>query len=102
MELVPKTQGVVSAIKQTKFAISLARRGKVPPPFPPHVAENVGEARALRDLVRTQGRAIDPQGHVSKMWARFSASDDALPKGRSISGEVDPARRKTRQKQLEN
>ncbi len=55
-ELVPKTQGIVSAIKQTKFALKLARKGKVPPPFPPHVAENVKEARALRELVQEQGR----------------------------------------------
>jgi succinate dehydrogenase / fumarate reductase iron-sulfur subunit len=55
-ELVPKTQGIVSAIKQTKFALKLARHGKVPPPFPPHVAEKVKEARALHDLVREQGR----------------------------------------------
>jgi succinate dehydrogenase / fumarate reductase, iron-sulfur subunit len=55
-ELVPKTQGIISAVKQTKFAIRLARKGKVPPPFPPHVAENVGEARALHNLVREQGR----------------------------------------------
>ena len=57
MELVPKTQGVVSAIKQTKFAISLAKHGKVPPPVPPHVADRVQEARALHELVHTQGRA---------------------------------------------
>jgi succinate dehydrogenase iron-sulfur subunit len=55
-ELVPKTQGLVSAIKQTKFAIGLAKRGKVPPPIPPHVAAEVGEARALYDLVKQQGR----------------------------------------------
>src|SRR5215208_6372530 len=55
-ELVPKTQGVVSAIKQTKFAIGLARRGKVPIPFPPHVAEDVKEARALHNLLKDQGR----------------------------------------------
>src|SRR5438477_6802656 len=55
-ELVPKTQGVVSAIKQTRFALGLARRGKVPPPFPPHVAENVKESRALYNLVHEQGR----------------------------------------------
>jgi succinate dehydrogenase / fumarate reductase iron-sulfur subunit len=54
-ELVPKTQGVVSAIKQTKFALGLALKGKVPPPFPPHVAKNVREARRLHDLVREQG-----------------------------------------------
>jgi succinate dehydrogenase / fumarate reductase, iron-sulfur subunit len=55
-ELVPKTQGVISAIKEVKFALKLLRHGKVPPPFPPHVAENVREARALHDLVREQGR----------------------------------------------
>src|SRR5438445_1614699 len=55
-ELVPKTQGVVSSIKEIKFAMSLARRGKVPPPVPPHVAEKVDEARALYDIVSTQDR----------------------------------------------
>jgi succinate dehydrogenase / fumarate reductase iron-sulfur subunit len=55
-ELVPKTQGTISAIKQIGFALNLAKHGKVPPPFPPHVAANVREARDLRDLVREQGR----------------------------------------------
>jgi succinate dehydrogenase / fumarate reductase iron-sulfur subunit len=55
-ELVPKTQGIVSAIKQTGFALKLARKGKVPPPFPPHVAADVKEARELRELVQQQGR----------------------------------------------
>jgi succinate dehydrogenase / fumarate reductase iron-sulfur subunit len=55
-ELVPKTQGIVSAVKQTRFAIGLARKGKVPPPVPPHVARDVGEARRLRELIREQGR----------------------------------------------
>jgi hypothetical protein len=55
-ELVPKTQGIVSAIKQTKFALGLAKRGKVPPPIPPHVAKDVGQARALYNLVKEQGR----------------------------------------------
>jgi len=55
-ELVPKTQGVVSAIKQTKFALDLARKGKVPPPVPPHVADRVKESRALYNLVKEQGR----------------------------------------------
>src|SRR5256885_8762852 len=55
-ELVPKTQGVVSSIKQTGFAIGLARKGKVPPPFPPHVADRVNESRMLYDLVKLQGR----------------------------------------------
>ncbi len=55
-ELVPKTQGIVTSIKQMKFAMGLAVKGKVPPPFPPHVAANQKEARALFDLVKEQGR----------------------------------------------
>ena len=62
-ELVPKTQGIVSAIKQTKFALELARHGKVPLPFPPHVAEDVGEARRLYNLVKEQDRP-GALGHV--------------------------------------
>ena len=56
-ELVPKTQGLVEAIKQTKFALSLARRGKVPTPFPPHVAKDVEESRALYNIVKKQGQS---------------------------------------------
>ncbi len=62
-ELVPKTQGVVSAIKQMKFAMGLMRHGKVPLPFPPHVAEEVDEARALYNVVKQQGRD-GALGHV--------------------------------------
>ena len=76
-ELVPKTQGVVSAIKQTRFAIDLAKHGKVPPPVPPHVAENVDEARRLYDLVKLQGRdgaAGIVQGE--RAIARYERHDD--------------------------
>jgi succinate dehydrogenase / fumarate reductase iron-sulfur subunit len=55
-ELVPKTQGIVSSITQMKFAMGLARHGKVPPPGPIHNAERVDEARALRKIVQEQGR----------------------------------------------
>ena len=55
-ELVPKTQGFWEAVKQTGFALKLARHGKVPFPFPPHVAKDVKEARQLRELVQEQGR----------------------------------------------
>jgi succinate dehydrogenase / fumarate reductase iron-sulfur subunit len=55
-ELVPKTQGLISAIKEAGFAFQLAKKGKVPPPFPPHVAADVKEARALRQLTQQQGR----------------------------------------------
>ncbi len=62
-ELIPKTQGYVSAIKQLKFGVSLARHGKVRPiPFP-HTAKDVGEARTLRKLVNEQGR-LGAAGHV--------------------------------------
>ena len=54
-ELVPKTQGLVAAIKQTRFALDLAKKGKVPPPVPPHVAKNVRQARQLHDLLQQQG-----------------------------------------------
>src|SRR5262249_23009672 len=53
------TQGIVSAIKQTRFALELARKGKVPPPFPPHVAKNVKESRQLHDLTQD-----GPQGYL--------------------------------------
>ncbi|CAB4689144.1 MAG: 4Fe-4S dicluster domain-containing protein [Actinobacteria bacterium] len=55
-ELVPKTQGVLASIKQAKFALELARHGKVPPPFPAHVAKNVKESRRLHGIVARQGR----------------------------------------------
>ena len=35
--------------------MGLAVKGKVPPPFPPHVAEGVKESRQLYDLVKEQG-----------------------------------------------
>ncbi len=54
-ELVPKTQGIVESIKQARFALGLARKGKVPPPFPPHVAKDVRESRRLHELLRDQG-----------------------------------------------
>ncbi|MEI8105861.1 MAG: succinate dehydrogenase/fumarate reductase iron-sulfur subunit [Actinomycetes bacterium] len=53
-ELVPKTQGIIESIKQAKFAVGLARAGKVPTPFPPHVARDVRESRRLHDLLREQ------------------------------------------------
>jgi succinate dehydrogenase / fumarate reductase, iron-sulfur subunit len=56
-ELIPKTQGYISTIKQAKFAFGLARHGKIRPiPFPPHTADRVKEARALYNLVKEQGR----------------------------------------------
>jgi succinate dehydrogenase iron-sulfur subunit len=62
-ELIPKTQGYVSAIKQLKFGMSLAKHGKVRPIPVPHTAKDVVEARNLRKLVREQDRD-GALGHV--------------------------------------
>jgi succinate dehydrogenase / fumarate reductase iron-sulfur subunit len=62
-ELVPKTQGVVSSIKQMKFAMSLIKHNKAGIAFPPHVAEDVGEARKLHRIVHAQDR-LGYVGHV--------------------------------------
>ena len=53
-ELVPKTQGILGALKETKLALSLFKHGKLP--LIPHVAENVQEARALYEVVKAQDR----------------------------------------------
>ncbi len=66
-ELVPKTQGVVSSIKQMKFAINLARHNKAGLEFPPHVAKNVERgARPAQDRARSgsSGRARPRAGRA--------------------------------------
>jgi succinate dehydrogenase / fumarate reductase iron-sulfur subunit len=83
-ELVPKTQGVVSSLQQIGFAMNLLRHGKVPPPVPPHVAKDVGEARALYDLVKTQGRdGADGIVQVEKplMHLEFDSEEERDPYG---------------------
>jgi succinate dehydrogenase / fumarate reductase, iron-sulfur subunit len=85
-ELVPKTQGIVSAIKETKFALSLAKRGKVPPPFPPHVAENVQEARKLYDIVKVQGRSgfagiVQGERALSRIEEHYDQGAEAAARG---------------------
>jgi succinate dehydrogenase / fumarate reductase iron-sulfur subunit len=62
-ELVPRTQGIVSTVKQMKFAMSLMSHNKAGLAFPPHVARDVGEARALHKLVHDQDRQ-GALGHV--------------------------------------
>ena len=76
-ELVPKTQGIAKSMKEVKFAMGLLKKGKVPPPFPPHVAKHVEEARALYDLVKhdgEQGAAGIVQGE--KALGRLEHHDD--------------------------
>jgi succinate dehydrogenase / fumarate reductase iron-sulfur subunit len=97
-ELVPKTQGIVAAVKQTKFALDLAKHGKVPIPIPPHVAENVEQARALYDIVKTQDRdgalgivqgehALGRIEFVQEHGDHGDASDARLPE---IEPDVEP------------
>ncbi len=62
-ELVPKTQGIAKSVKEMKFAMGLAKKGKVPPPVPPHVAKHVEESRALYDLVKHEGGRGGASGH---------------------------------------
>jgi succinate dehydrogenase / fumarate reductase iron-sulfur subunit len=80
-ELVPKTQGVVSSVKQMKFAMNLARHGKVPPPFPPHVAKDVGESRKLYNIVKAQDRQgaagiVQGERALSRLEHAHGASKD--------------------------
>jgi Fe-S oxidoreductase len=93
-ELVPKTQGVVSAIKQTGFALSLAKHGKVPPPVPPHVARDVDEARGLYELVKEQGRdgalgIVQGERGLARMEYLHEQDSDRVPASR-VAPEVTP------------
>jgi succinate dehydrogenase / fumarate reductase, iron-sulfur subunit len=86
-ELVPKTQGIAKSVKEMKFAMGLLRHGKVPPPFPPHVAKDVDESRALYDLVKRQDRGGVKgivQGEHALERLEFEQSGDA---GRDPYGE---------------
>jgi succinate dehydrogenase / fumarate reductase, iron-sulfur subunit len=98
-ELVPKTQGLVSAIKQTKFALGLLKHGKVPPPVPPHVADRVDEARALYKLVREQGvRGSAGIVQGERAIARIEQMTDGGSHGgwgSRDSAEITPGRRET-------
>jgi succinate dehydrogenase / fumarate reductase iron-sulfur subunit len=92
-ELVPKTQGVISAIKQTKFALALAKHGKVPPPFPPHVAKDVKESRALYNLVKEQGRdgaAGIVQGEHALGRIEFTEEASAKERDPEVQPGVEP------------
>ena len=85
-ELVPKTQGVVSSVKQMKFAMNLARHSKAGLEFPPHVAKDVKEARDLRKITKAQDRQ-GALGHVqgeralSKLKHGYDPSRDPYAPG---------------------
>jgi hypothetical protein len=91
---------VISAIRQTKFALGLFRHGKVPLPVPPHVADRVDEARALHKLVREHGRhgaAGIVQGE--RALARIEHMTDGGSHGgwgSRDSAEITPGRRETK------
>jgi len=59
----------------------------VPPPFPPHVAKDVKEARALRDLVRMQGREgaagiVQGEHALAQIEHVLDADPDSAPASR--------------------
>jgi succinate dehydrogenase / fumarate reductase iron-sulfur subunit len=87
-ELVPKTQGIVSSIKEMKFAMGLLKHGKVPVPIPPHVAEGVKESRALFDIVKSQDR----QGAMGIVQGEHALSrlEHAGPDAAELPGEKEP------------
>ena len=88
-ELIPKTQGYVSAIKQLKFGASLARHGKVRPVPIPHCAKDVNEARNLRKLVREQDRR-GASGHRAGR-ARARELEHGTRRRRVARGDLRPA-----------
>jgi succinate dehydrogenase / fumarate reductase iron-sulfur subunit len=99
-ELVPKTQGIVSSIKQMKFAMTLAKHGKVPPPVPPHVADKVDEARALHELVAAQDRRgylghVQGERAIARLELAVEEDPDAASASRD-SADVTPGKRPTR------
>jgi hypothetical protein len=72
--------------------MSLARRGKVPIPIPPHVAPNVKEARALYNLVKEQGRdgaAGIVQGEKGIAYIEFA--DEHTEPGTGPASRIEPA-----------
>ncbi|HEX9416739.1 MAG TPA: succinate dehydrogenase/fumarate reductase iron-sulfur subunit [Gaiellaceae bacterium] len=93
-ELVPKTQGYISTLKQARFAAGLMRHGKARPvPFPPHVAEDVKEARALYNLVKQQGRdgaAGIVQGEKALGRIEFVEEEGAEVNAPEVQPSVEP------------
>jgi Fe-S oxidoreductase len=85
-ELVPKTQGVVSSVKQMKFAMKLITHNKAGLSFPPHVARDVGEARALHRLTQEQDRQgflghVQGEHALSKLVHGYDAGRDPYGPG---------------------
>jgi hypothetical protein len=83
-----------------KFAMSLAKHGKVPPPVPPHVADKVDEARALHDLVQGQDRRgflghVQGERGIARMELAVSEDPDHGAASRD-SADVTPGKRPTR------
>ena len=104
-ELVPKTQGIVSSVKQMKFAMNLIKHNKAGLAFPPHVAADVGEARALHKLVHEQGRAraSGPRaGRARAREARARLRGGPRPVRAGLVPAAVPARDETREEQRED
>ncbi len=90
-ELVPKTQGLVESIKQARFALGLARVGKVPLPFPPHVAKDVRESRRLHELLQEQGRDGYSRDRPGRARAGEARPRPHRGRARPVRGRLVPA-----------
>ena len=79
--------------------MGLLKHGKVPPPFPPHVAKHVGEGPTLYDLVKEQERdgaagivqAEKALGHLEHAYG--GERPPSGPYGEGLVREAVPARR---------
>jgi hypothetical protein len=83
-----------------KFAMTLAKHGKVPPPIPPHVADKVDEARALHEIVAAQDRRgylghVQGERAIARLELAVEEDPDAAPASRD-SADVTPGKRPTR------
>ena len=92
-ELVPKTQGIVSSIKQMKFAMNLAKHNKAGLAFPPHVAK-----RRRRGAEPPQARArAGPPGRARPRAGRARAREaHARPRRGLARGDLREARARSR------
>ena len=75
-ELVPKTQGVIEAIKQTRFALKLARRGKVP-----FRSRRTSRRTSRRPGAARPGQGAGPRRRARDRPGRAARWPDRVPAG---------------------
>ena len=86
-ELVPKTQGIVSSIKEMKFAMGLARHGKVPLPFR-RTSRRASRSRG-RSTTSSSSRTVRARRGSSRASTRSAASSTLSGARRTRSCRID-------------